>query len=191
MFFAVLYCSTLITGGIKLNGETGKLNITKVSRTVGTPKIQLPKFPENYDRDRSLVIMNNGDIFSCGGKSRTCFILEDHLRWVYHSTLNYVRLGAVIIQMPEGIYVFGGIESPNTSEFLANNAENWRTGPDVPYFASSMTSIGLKYLKRFAKPPSECDYKINGHAISNTELILINEDCIIKGRSYEHHFYTF
>ena len=97
------------------------------------------------------------------------------------------RIGAVGVQMPNGIYMFGGNKSPNTSEFLQNNSTIWQQGPDIPYLYSSLISFGSNFLKRLTMLPMEFDYNAKGHAISKTELILINEDCIIKGHGYDHH----
>ena len=116
--------------------------------------------------------MNNGDIVSCGGKSKICYILRNG-KWFKHSTMNNVRTGAVGIQMPNGIYMFGGDKSPNTSEFLPNNTNIWQEGPDIPYFYTSLFSLPSRFSAK-------------GHAISKTELILIIEDCTIKGHSCNH-----
>ena len=181
--FAVCFCSTIITGGIKLNKK--KLYHASVSQTVGLTKIWLPEFPE-FNDTRTLVTTNNGDILSYGGGSQLCLVLKNG-SWVEHSTMNIYRLGAVGITMPEGIYVFGGILSANTSEFLPNDATIWQEGPDVPYTYSSLTSFGSNFLKRMAMLPFDSDYKAKGHAISKTELILIYEDHIIKAYDYDNH----
>ena len=55
--------------------------------------------------------------------------------------------------------------------------------PDIPYVNGSLISFGSNFWKRIAWKVFPCDYKANGHAISETELILIQEDCIIKGHS--------
>ena len=140
------------------------------------------------NREQSFVQMNNGDILSCGGENQQCFILENR-KWVEHSTMNKVRIGAVGIQMPNGIYLFGGNKSPNTSEFLPNDSSVWEQGPNIPYFYSSLISFGSNFLRKMSAVHLECNYKVRGHAISKTELILIHEDCIIKGYSYDEHNY--
>ena len=183
VIFAVFSCSTFISGGIKLNEETGVINRTKISQTIGASKMRLPNFVEYNERERSLVTMNNGDILSCGGESKICFVLKGQ-EWIQHSTMTDVRIGAVGIQMPTGIYMFGGNKSPNTSEFLPNNSIVWQQGPDIPYLISSLISFGSRFLRRMSVFPLECHHKARGHAISKTELILIHDDCIIKGHSY-------
>ena len=96
-----------------------------------------------------------------------------------------VRLGAVGIQMYNGTtYIFGGNSSPHTSEFLLKNTNIWQKGPEIPYICSSLVSCGMNFLKRLVTYPSASRYSVQCHAISNTELILISEDCIIKGNSY-------
>ena len=162
--FAVFYCATIISGGIKLNEETRELNLTKVSQTIGISKTRLPNFPEYSDSERTLVTMSNGNILSCGGQSKLCFVLKKRA-WVKHSTMNSVRIGAVGVQMPNGIYMFGGNKSPNTSEFLPNGSTVWHQGPEIPYFFSSLLSFGSNFLNRLSMLPFECDYKAKGHAI--------------------------
>ena len=141
-------------------------------------KIRLPGFPEYNDRERCFVTLSNGDILSCGGKSKKCFVLANQ-GWIEHSTLDKDRSGAIGIQMPDGIYLFGGIQSPYTSHFLPNNTSVWQKGPEIPYINGSLISFGSNFWKRIAWVIFPCDYKANGHAISETELILIQEDCII------------
>ena len=139
----------------------------------------MPNFPEYNHKDRVLVSTNDGKVLSCGGKSKICYVLTKGT-WVQHSILNTERNGAVAIQMVDGIYIFGGHSSPNTSEFLQNNATVWQKGPCVPYTCGSLTSSFLGSLAKFKTLPYHCCYKAKGHAISNTELILIKEDHIIK-----------
>ena len=93
--FAVCFCSTIITGGIKLNKK--KLYHASVSQTVGLTKIWLPEFPE-FNDTRTLVTTNNGDILSYGGGSQLCLVLKNGT-WVEHSTMNIYRLGAIGITM--------------------------------------------------------------------------------------------
>ena len=185
-FFAVLYSSTLLSGGIRFNEETEELNLTKVTQVFGASRYRLPNFPQFNNREQSFVQMNNGDILSCVGEIQQCFILENR-KWVEHSIMNKVRIGAVGIQMPNGTYMFGGNESPNTSEFLPNNSTVWEQGPDIPYFISSLSSLSLNFLKKLSMLPLKCNYKVRGHAISKNELILIHEDLITKGHSYDNH----
>ena len=179
LFFTVFFCSTIISGGISLNEETSELNLTKASQVLEVSRWQIPNFPEYNHKDRVLVSTNDGKILSCGGKSKICYVLTKGT-WVQHSILNTERNGAVAIQMVDGIYIFGGHSSPNTSEFLPNNATVWQKGPCVPYTCGSFTSSFLGSLAKFKTLPYHCCYKAKGHAISNTELILIKEDHIIK-----------
>ena len=110
-------------------------------------KIRLPGFPEYNDRERCFVTLSNGDILSCGGKSQKCFVLKKQ-EWVEDSTLERDRSGAVGIQMPDGIYLFGGIDSPYTSQFLPNSSTVWKKGPDIPYANGSLISFGSNFWKR-------------------------------------------
>ena len=66
---------------------------------------------------------------------------------------------------------------------MANCSTVWKKGPDIPYANGSLISFGSNFWKRTAWMVFPCDYKADGHAISETELILIQEDCIIKEHS--------
>ena len=57
--------------------------------------------------------------------------------------------------------------------FLPNNTTVWQKGPEIPYINGSLMSFGSNFWKRIAWAIFPCDYKANGHAISETELILI------------------
>ena len=76
-----------------------------------------------------------------------CFIFENG-SWVFHSCLNKSRRNAIVVSMPRGIYVFGGYDSPYTSEFLPNGQKNWLEGPKIP-------RPGIVWLGGFGAPVSQ------------------------------------
>ena len=162
-----VFCSTIISGGIELKEEN--IYISNNAEAIGVPFLRLANIPE-YCYYHVMVQTNGGDILFCGGLSKKCYVLRNN-RWVRHSYMKSDRCGAIGIQMANGIYVFGGVASPKTSEFLPNNATIWQKGPDIPLFYCSLVSFAIEPFQN----------KAHGHAVSNTELIIIKEDHIIKG----------
>ena len=166
--------------------DSSNLLFCNDAETIGSTIRTLPSFPEFNVVSHPMVQTNNGDILSCGGQSKKiCYVLRDG-NWVKHSTLNLARNGAVAIQMANGTYIFGGITSPSTSEFLPNNATVWQKGPNIPFFYCSLISLA-SIMKKISIMPHTYEHKANGHAISNVELLLIQEDHIIKVNCYISH----
>ena len=82
---------------------------------------------------------------------KQCYKLENG-SWKKQSRLAQPRKSAVAIVMPNGIYCFGGFDSPCTCDFLPNRQSHWQTGPAVP-------EPGIT--------------RGHGVAISKTELLLV------------------
>ena len=86
----------------------------------------------------SMIFTNDLKVLVCGGftevsrQSKECFQLERNGNWVLHSSFNFPRSLGTAISMPNGIYYFGGVHSPETSEFLPTGKENWVQGPTIP-----------------------------------------------------------
>ena len=101
-----------------------------------------------------MVITNNNELMIFGGvDSDECYkLVKDS--WKKQNPLTRKRKYAVAIVMPNGIYVFGGYHSPNTSDFLPNGHNEWQEGPAV-------LDPGIKYG--------------HGVAISQTELLLVGD----------------
>ena len=85
------------------------------------------------------------------GDSKQCYKLVND-KWQKQTPLTQPRMFAVGITMADGIYVFGGKDSPLTSDFLPNGQSEWQAGPAIP-------EPGIKYG--------------HGVAISPTELLLV------------------
>ena len=106
----------------------------------------------------SMIFTNDLKILVCAGftevsrQSNECFQLERNGNWVLHSFFRFPRSLGTAISMPNGVYYFGGVFSPETSEFLATGEKNWVQGPAIP-------NPGLK-----------CG---SGVKISDTELLLL------------------
>ena len=108
---------------------------------------------ENYGH--SMVLTNDLKILVCGGFAKDfmeCLQLKRNGTWVFYSYLNFPRSLGTAIVMPNGVYYFGGVRSPETSEFLPNGKRVWVKGPMIP------------------KPGFEIG---SGVRISDTELLLL------------------
>ena len=126
--------------------------------------IKFPSLPDTRV-DHCMVINNDRQLMVCGGSvspyrfksDRECLILDG--TWKCHSYLSGKRLGAIGITMPNGIYIFGGWDSPMTSDFLAKGSSNWIRGPEI--------RVKLEFL------PFNCKYYRYGEAVSKEDLIII------------------
>ena len=80
------------------------------------------------------MITNNNELMTLGGghgDSKQCYKLVND-KWQKQSPLTQPRMFAVGITMTDGVYVFGGKDSPLTSDFLPNGQSEWQAGPAVP-----------------------------------------------------------
>jgi N-acetylneuraminic acid mutarotase len=78
---------------------------------------------------------NGNNILNCGGHPnlKRCYSLEiKEKRWIHHSNLTQNRVYATSVTMPNGVYIFGGSESPTTTDFLPKNSGVWQAGPSIP-----------------------------------------------------------
>ena len=80
------------------------------------------------------MVMHNGTILSCGGGgdnvdiiSKSCLQLNSGV-WKEHSTLNIGRLCHSVAATANGTFIFGGLYSFNTYEYLPKNSNTWRLG---------------------------------------------------------------
>ena len=144
----------------------------------------LPNYPLLNYRN-SLVVMNDGNVLSLGGRvTKNCYILTEKSR-KYHSTLAKFRNCGVTVTMPNGVYVFGGFNSYDytykkedclSSEFLPNGSQIWQNGPDVPDFWISYSNTFHNFFPSWHKGiTSE-----HAHKISEQELIIVRGDHILR-----------
>ena len=99
---------------------------------------------------------------------KNCLVLKGG-EWIKHSRLNMNRFGGVFIDMLNGIYVFGGKISPNTTEFLPKGSSVWQFGPELKLFEEK----GRSFCERnFAFG--------NGHKVSDEDIILIKRNHVIN-----------
>ena len=109
---------------------------------IGQNKCNVPKIPTDYKYGH-VMLLTAGDnkVLSCGGwggPSSECLVLEPGRIWRHHSYLIRTRAYGVGISMPNGVYLFGGIDGPNadetlvTSDFLPAFGDKWEEGPVIP-----------------------------------------------------------
>ena len=134
-----------------------------------TPSLvnNIPPLPKK-SVNTSLLISEENNLMSLGGNMKNCFILKSG-QWTKHSRLNINRFGGVFINMPNGIYVFGGNISPNTTEFLPKGTDVWQFGPELKLFEEK----GSTYRER------TFTYG-NGHKVSEEDIILIKRNLVIN-----------
>ena len=143
----------------------------------GPKSCRIPDLPEGLYGHILLLTSNGDNILSCGGDPyyKNCYNLNiAGKRWDQHSTLTQERYYSTAVTMPNGVYIFGGRQSPTTSDFLPkNNSGVWQAGPTIPN--------GFKY---------GCGLKI-----SPEELLLIGglgtEDRIMSFNTRTNIFSTF
>ena len=78
---------------------------------------------------------NDDSLLNCGGHPnyKKCYSLEiKEKRWIHHSNLTQNRVYATSVTMTNGVYIFGGSESPTTTDFLPKNSGVWQAGPSIP-----------------------------------------------------------
>ena len=119
----------ILSGGI----STRQNIVTKTIEVLGTPQLSIPPL-QSRRRFHSMVFTNDNDLIVMGNypmapDRRQCVAVK---RWPIFSSLPSPRVSAIGITMANGIYMFGGRESPRTSDFLPNGKFNWTIGPDIP-----------------------------------------------------------
>ena len=112
---SVEFCNTIIMNGfdetVKIPPDGEEINYILDSIIALNPSSkELPNYPLLNYRN-SLVVMNDGNVLSLGGRvTKNCFVLTEK-SWRYHSTLRKFRNHGVAVTMPNGVYVFGGYNS--------------------------------------------------------------------------------
>ena len=107
--------------------------------------IQLPILPIEKFRASSMVF-HNGAILLCGGKSnwKKCLQL-DHGTWKEHSTLNQERVDHSAVTTQTATFLFGGLYSEKTYEYLPKGSTTWLMGKtEIPRRFSIGCAIAVK-----------------------------------------------
>ena len=77
----------------------------------------------------SSMVEHNGKIFLCGGRTNEKQCLQwNHGTLKDHSTLNVERLWHSVVTTQTATFIFGGIYSRTTYEYLSEDSTKWLTG---------------------------------------------------------------
>ena len=93
----------------------------------------LPKLPTAND-DHVLLLTPENSMLSCGGDAhpQSCNFLDvSAWTWREHSSLTEQREGSIAVTLPSGSFIFGGMQSPKTSDYLPANSQTWEKGPAI------------------------------------------------------------
>ena len=93
----------------------------------------IPSLPKGISGQPSLILTNDNNILLCGGNDNEheCLQLKEKL-WVHHSDLVESRRYATAITMAKGTFIFGGLDSPTTWEWLPSGSSTWVQGGNIP-----------------------------------------------------------
>ena len=132
---------------------------------IGPAKLEIPNLPEDTRlKENGRVLFNHsGELMYFGDK--ICWVLKDG-EWKIHSEFLNKRRNKTMVQMPNGIYAFGGWKSlgpyydsfENTSEFLPNKSCQWQPGPSIPNETKAMMKSGLAISKNELVLIGGCDF---------------------------------
>ena len=125
--------------------------------------ISIPPLPKQMFRPTLLLTSENKLMCIDGSGTKECYVLKNGI-WLIHSSLQEKRFGSATVQMPNGIYVLGGIFNNQTSEFLPLNSNQWIEGPKSEIFK-----------KNYEFRPYGNALKLN-----NEEFVFTSENMIFK-----------
>ena len=128
---------------------------------IGTKSnIYIPPLPKPMITPTLLLTSENR--LMCIG-TKECYVLKNGI-WSIHSNFQKARIASATVQMPNGIYVLGGIFSDQTSEFLPLNSNQWIEGPKSEIFKKNY------------------EFRPNGNALklNNEEFVFTSENMIFK-----------
>ena len=137
--YIILYFILADTFGI----PGGPLKSAELLR--GPKRCRIPDLPKAVLKNVLLLTSSGDNILSCGGRTNDSYPRNLDVkgkRWSPHSILNQIRSGSAAVTMAYGVYIFGGSESPTTSEYLPKNSNVWQAGPTIPN--GFMNGCGLK-----------------------------------------------
>jgi len=132
--------AVIITGGVSGKFDEKSETVASGQSVLGPSECVIPEMPHGGLEGHNLVLTPNGDnLLSCGGWARggygddyekKCYMFNTETQtWEFHSDLHDKRWKATAINMPNGLYIFGGHkDSRKLSEFLPkeNNTKEWQ-----------------------------------------------------------------
>ena len=133
----------IISGGFKetrdIQGNAVIYNVSEVLTEEERTK-PIPNLPDKMFEQS--MVMHDGKILICGGNDdRKCFVLEQGT-WKEHSTLNMKRDCHSTVTTQNATFLFGGLYSRATYEYLPKGSKTWILGkteiPDGVCFGSAV-----------------------------------------------------
>ena len=117
------YDTLLVAGGSNRNGLASVEAIQ-----INGNKLQLPNLPK-YIIDSPSMFLHNETIMLCGGSNnrKTCLKLQEGT-WTKYNSLKEKRRDAAVVSTTTATFIFGGLYSKDTYEYLEKNASNWIRG---------------------------------------------------------------
>ena len=92
------------------------------------------------------MVMHNNTILLCGGtyNAKNCFQFH-HGAWKKHSTLNLPRYGHSAVSTQTATFIFGGLHSRTTYEYLPKDSKTWLIGKnEIPGGFNRGCAIAMK-----------------------------------------------
>ena len=115
----------IVAGGTKENSSKGSSTVEVLIGDHGTMQLQpLPKIirvPSMFPQNGSISLVGGA------GNSWKCLQL-DHGAWKEQSILNIQRFGHSAVTTKSGTFVFGGLGSVKTYEYLPKDSLIWHNG---------------------------------------------------------------
>ena len=116
----------------------------KTFESIGFNTISIGDLP-TPNHGHCLLLSNTQTLLTFGGHrlvNKKCYEYQNNM-WVYHSTLLRPRINSSAITMPDGVYVFGGVDFNyhKESEFLPNGSSTWQPGPKIPGLGVAASTV--------------------------------------------------
>ena len=134
---------TIVAGGCTTKSTFSTVEV--LTKDLGT--IRLPNLPKGIDA--SSMVLHNGTILLCGGTNNEIKCLQlDRGTWKEHSTFNQQRLLHSTVTTKSATFVFGGIHSKTTYEYLQKDSTSWLMGKnEIPKRFEDGCAIAVKSEK--------------------------------------------
>ena len=149
--------SIIVAGGNRLENKEFEYIGSKTN-------IFIPPLPRKLIRPTLLITNENQLMCITESSNKECYVLKNGV-WTVHSILQEIRLGSTVVQMPNGIYILGGIFlHTQTSAFLPVNSNKWIEGPKAEVVNKN------------------CAFEPLGNALklNNEEFVFSSENIIFK-----------
>ena len=117
-----------------MGGNAGSIGLNFFDTTELIPnKCTIPSLPKALGDFPSLFLTSENNILLCGGTRNEyeCLEMKEN-NWIHHSDLIEQRTQATSITMAKGTFIFGGVHSRNTWEWLPSGSSTWVQGGNIP-----------------------------------------------------------